>query len=292
METMSPPAAAEPAAQRRSALVDPLVVVPALVGVVVFMAACAALAWGEARVAAAEAGLGDARTWGMRVALTLLAVLGLALALKPLSLLVERHRVFAVVVATGTRIVALHLGVAAALAVVALRWLPARPLSASVPAVIAIAIALLLALRVRRRSALHPSAEPTARTIDSEAELSRLRSRRQREALLMRAMILAAWVDGAPTAEERTAISIQARKAGLTSRERKILDEEIARPPTLDQLVAACDDDLDLKMRVLAATLFVMREENEAERAHFIALAKALALTPQHLVAVRRKIGR
>lgn len=291
MGGMPQPFATDPAASPPGTLVG-VSIVAGVVGLVLFLTGCGILLWNEGRAAELGAGLGSVYAWATRVGAALFAVLGLAVAFKPLEGLVDRHPLCAVVAGIGTRIVALHLGLAVALGAVAVSWFPAQPIMAGVLAVGAVASLIALVLRARRQATLPAPPAPAATAVDVAEDRKRLRSQRQREALLMRAMILAARVDGALNGDEKATITIQARKAGLTAREGKILDEEMAKPLSMDQLVAACGEDLDLKLRVLAATLFIMRDENPAERAHFIALAKNLGLTPQHLVAVRRKIGR
>lgn len=294
MGKMTQPATSDSAGPPRDHVLAPSVAVPATIGLLLFLAACGLLVWSEGRVLALGGGSGGATAWAVRAGAPLLAVLGLAIALKPLELMVGRHALCALVVAAGTRVFAAHLGVAAALLAAALAWLPARPLLAGVLALAGAAAVVALVPRARRRRALPGAIAPEtdAKSAGPNEERLRLRQQRQREALLMRAMILAARIDGTLTAHEKSAITAQARKAGLTRRESRILDEEIARPVTIDQLVAACGDDDDLRMRVLAASLFIMRDENDAERAHYASLARALELTPEQLVTVRRKIGR
>ncbi|MDX1434483.1 MAG: TMEM43 family protein, partial [Gammaproteobacteria bacterium] len=119
-----------------------VVLVPAAIGMALFLAACGALAWNEARVlahgAGLGAGLGGGAAWGLRLGITLLAVLGLAVALKPLEQLAVRLPICAFVAGAGTRVVAASLGLATALLVLAAAWTPERPLAAAVAGLAAV----------------------------------------------------------------------------------------------------------------------------------------------------------
>lgn len=99
--------------------------------------------------------------------------------------------------------------------------------------------------------------------------------------LLIQAMVAAAAADGHIDETEKAALIGNLKHVGLDADAVKFLDEAIAKPLTVDQLVAAVDGSAELGSQVYAAARLAIDPDMRAEK-HFLAkLASGLKLDPQ-----------
>jgi uncharacterized membrane protein YebE (DUF533 family) len=105
-----------------------------------------------------------------------------------------------------------------------------------------------------------------------------LDERQQAVVLLIRAMIAAANADGHIDAQEREAILARARDGGLDGATLQFLENEIARPQTLQQVIANAPPALAVE--TYAAAALAITVDTDAERAWLDALAAGLRLDP------------
>ena len=235
-------------------------------------------------------------TWVLRVVGTLIMVLGLCLVLKPLSVVADVIPVLGNLVGAGTGLVALLVGGAISLLTIAIAWVTYRPLLAGILIGVAVAAFFGLKFLARRKGAEaagtgnSAAAEASDASPENDGNTGRT-SVPQQEKLFLRAMIAAARADGAIDDEEKAKIVRQAQKAGLTNRERRVLIEEIAKPWSVDRLIAACESSKQ-KLQLYAVSLFAIRADSEAEKNYLRALADALDLTPQHVAALHKRYGK
>lgn len=99
---------------------------------------------------------------------------------------------------------------------------------------------------------------------------------------LIRAMISAAAADGHIDDEERRNISGKLSLAGLDGEAQDFLNQEIARPQSIDQLVAAARSDAQ-KAELYTAARLAINSDTRAERGYLDQLAGRLGL-PDALV--------
>lgn len=118
-----------------------------------------------------------------------------------------------------------------------------------------------------------PGALPTTRPMPV------LDERQQSVVLLIRAMIAAANADGHIDAAERDAILGRAREGGLDDATLAFLDAELAKPQTLQQVVANAKPDLAAEL--YAASAIAITVDTDAEKQWLDMLAYGLRLDPQ-----------
>lgn len=119
-----------------------------------------------------------------------------------------------------------------------------------------------------------PPPPPTAAT----RPMPLLDERQQAVVLLIRAMIAAANADGHIDAQEREAILARARDGGLDGATLQFLEAEIARPQTLQQVIANAPPALAAE--TYAAAALAITVDTDAERGWLDALATGLRLDP------------
>jgi uncharacterized membrane protein YebE (DUF533 family) len=99
---------------------------------------------------------------------------------------------------------------------------------------------------------------------------------------LVRAMIAAANADGHIDEEERRRISDRLSLAGISAEAARFLEEEIARPLSIDELVAAARTEAQ-KVELYTAARLTIEPDSRAERGYLDLLAGRLGL-PDALV--------
>ncbi|MBP2291266.1 tellurite resistance TerB family protein [Azospirillum rugosum] len=104
----------------------------------------------------------------------------------------------------------------------------------------------------------------------------------QHALLLIRAMIAAANADGTITAEERGRVLSALDEAGAGQEERRVVEQELDRPQSLDSLVQAVRDPQTAEQVYLASMMAVDRN-SETERSYLQYLATRLRIDPQRL---------
>lgn len=95
--------------------------------------------------------------------------------------------------------------------------------------------------------------------------------------LLIRAMIAAAKADGAIDDEERRRIVGKLREAGADATACAFVEAEMARPSSIDALIADIPDQMTAA-QVYMASLFAIDVDTQAEKAYLATLAKRLGL--------------
>ncbi len=114
-----------------------------------------------------------------------------------------------------------------------------------------------------------PTAGPAAAMPDQQ--------RQQRAILLIRAMIAAANADGRIDPQEQQTILGKLEQAGLGDEERRFVQDEISRPPSLDSLLAQVDSP-ETAQQVYAASLLAIDVDTEAEKGYLAQLRARLGL--------------
>ena len=104
----------------------------------------------------------------------------------------------------------------------------------------------------------------------------------QQALLLIRAMIAAANADGEITPDERRHILGTLDEAGAGAEERRIVEQELDRPQSLDSLLQSVKDQQTAEQVYLASRMAV-NEQSEAERSYLQYLASRLKLDPQRV---------
>jgi len=97
--------------------------------------------------------------------------------------------------------------------------------------------------------------------------------------LLIRAMIAAANADGQITAEERQRILNQLDQAGAGAEERRIVEQEIRLPRSLDDVLRQVNDQ-DTAEQVYLASEIAIRGGSDTERRYLDFLASRLKISP------------
>ncbi|EWY40449.1 hypothetical protein N825_34700 [Skermanella stibiiresistens SB22] len=92
---------------------------------------------------------------------------------------------------------------------------------------------------------------------------------------MIRAMIAAANADGQITAEERQRIIQHLDKAGAGAEERRIVEQEIASPKPLDDIIRQSRDQ-DTAEQIYLASEIAIRGGSETERRYLDFLASRL----------------
>jgi len=117
---------------------------------------------------------------------------------------------------------------------------------------------------------------------DSEGAYPSLAMEDQHALLLIRAMIAAANSDGVITGEERQRILSSLDEAGAGPEERRIVEQELDRPQSLDTLVQAVQDPQTAE-QVYMASMMAVDRNSETERSYLQYLATRLRIDPQRL---------
>jgi uncharacterized membrane protein YebE (DUF533 family) len=123
-----------------------------------------------------------------------------------------------------------------------------------------------------------PPPPPPAANAAATRRMPLLDERQQTVVLLIRTMIAAANADGHIDAQERDAILDRAREGGLDANTLRFLEEEIARPQTLQQVVA--NTPPAIAAETYAAAALAITVDTDAERTWLDALAGGLRLDP------------
>ena len=103
--------------------------------------------------------------------------------------------------------------------------------------------------------------------------------------LLIRAMIAAAYSDGAMSTEERQRITQEIEEAGADDEDRRVMEREIANPKPLDDRLAEVNDGETAEEFYLASRAAV-DGETEANRAYLLELRQRLGLSEQQAAEV------
>ena len=120
------------------------------------------------------------------------------------------------------------------------------------------------------------SPPPPPMSVPATRPMPLLDERQQAMLLLIRAMIAAANADGHIDASEREAILGRAREAGLDAPTLGFLEAEIAKPQTLQQVIANAKPDL--AGDTYAAAALAITIDTDAERRWLDALALGIGL--------------
>jgi uncharacterized membrane protein YebE (DUF533 family) len=104
--------------------------------------------------------------------------------------------------------------------------------------------------------------------------------------LLIRAMVAAANADGHIDQEERRRILANLDQAGAGAEERRAMEQELARPLSIDQIVAEVDSPETAEQVFLASTLAI-EADSGAERSYLQFLAARLNLPEERVEALR-----
>lgn len=113
---------------------------------------------------------------------------------------------------------------------------------------------------------------------------------RQRDLLVLRAMISAAHADGHLDENERQRIFDRIDSLGLGAAEKGLLFDELRRPLGIPELAAAADAP-ELAAEVYAAALLAIDESRPISRGYLAELAEALALPTALVVELHRGAG-
>ncbi|WP_185984430.1 tellurite resistance TerB family protein [Aureimonas mangrovi] len=125
-----------------------------------------------------------------------------------------------------------------------------------------------------------PSAEGT-RFLPAESEAD------ARARLLLSAMIAAAKADGYIDREEEEAIFGKVDDLQLDSEEKGLLMDEMRRPKSIDELVAAATSP-EVAVEIYLASILAVDADHPAERAYLDFLASRLGLEPDLVAEIRR----
>lgn len=129
------------------------------------------------------------------------------------------------------------------------------------------------------RASQPEAAQPSA---TDEGAYPSLAMEDQHALLLIRAMIAAANSDGEITAEERQRILSALDEAGAGPEERRVVEQELDRPQSLDALVQAVHDPQTAE-QVYMASMMAVDRNSETERSYLQYLATRLRIPPQRL---------
>lgn len=127
-------------------------------------------------------------------------------------------------------------------------------------------------------AAYAPPPPPAAGAAAATRRMPLLDERQQSVVLLIRAMIAAANADGHIDGSERESILSRARDGGLDEATLRFLEEEIARPQSLQQVVA--NTPPAIAAETYAAAALAITVDTDAERTWLDALAGGLRLDP------------
>jgi len=103
--------------------------------------------------------------------------------------------------------------------------------------------------------------------------------------LLIRAMITAAYSDGAMSQRERATIMGEIEQSGGDAEDRAVMEREIANPKPLDELLVQVNDHETAQEFYLASSAAV-DGESEANRAYLAELRRRLELTDEEVAEI------
>lgn len=112
--------------------------------------------------------------------------------------------------------------------------------------------------------------------------------------LLVRAMISAAAADGVIDAAERQKIYERLAQDGLDDEERELLEEELANPRTLAELVSEIDaaaPPQDVRDQIYFVSLIAIRADSDAEKRHLKDLSRRLGVSHDKLASWHELAG-
>jgi uncharacterized membrane protein YebE (DUF533 family) len=108
----------------------------------------------------------------------------------------------------------------------------------------------------------------------------------QHALLLIRAMIAAAYADGEITPDERGRILGRLDEAGADAEERRVVEQEIANPKSMDAIVRDVKDQ-ETAEQVYLASLLAIEPDSQAERSYLDYLAARLNLSADEVKELR-----
>ena len=132
--------------------------------------------------------------------------------------------------------------------------------------------------------ALPPPPPPAAPALPEDAPAHR------DAVLLVRAMIAAASADGVIDAAERQTIMERVGAAGLGDEERAYLTQQLATPPSIEEIVVGVASPR-LAEEVYAVSLLAMRPDTDSERTYLAQLASRLALPAEAVERIEQVFG-
>ena len=127
-------------------------------------------------------------------------------------------------------------------------------------------------------SAAPPSPPPSAVPSPSEA------------VLLVQAMVAAANSDGEIDEQEHQSIHERIAAAGLSSEERSFLDQQLAAPPTLEQVLSQVKDPR-FGVQVYAVSLAAIEVDTDTEKRYLARLRSGLGLPPEVVQHLHEEFG-
>lgn len=108
--------------------------------------------------------------------------------------------------------------------------------------------------------------------------------------LLVRAMIAAAAADGVIDASERKTILAQLMTSDATDEERAFLEDELASPPDVHELLAAVEGP-EMSEQFYAASLLAIDVDTQAERDYLAEVAQKLSLDTATVTRLHTELG-
>lgn len=130
----------------------------------------------------------------------------------------------------------------------------------------------------------HPAASPQVTQPAPDA------AQQKQALLLIRAMIAAAYSDGALDDKERADFVAHLDQAGVTPDERTLFLSELASPKPVTMLTAEVDGS-ELAEQFYVVSALAITADTPAERAHLQMLPTLLRLTPDQVAAIHQKTG-
>jgi uncharacterized membrane protein YebE (DUF533 family) len=109
----------------------------------------------------------------------------------------------------------------------------------------------------------------------------------QEALLLIRAMIAAANADGSISAEERNRILSVSQEAGIDEQDRRVLENELANPRSIDQLLPEVQGDPEKAEQVFLASRAAVDRDSETGRAYLAYLAARLGIPADRVQAIQ-----
>jgi len=108
--------------------------------------------------------------------------------------------------------------------------------------------------------------------------------------LLIRSMIAAAYADGRLDDDERRQIMGRLASVGLDEEERRFIEEQLAVPPDLDDIIGQVNTPA-LARQVYTASLLAITVDTPAERDYLKNLARRLFLSDAMVASVHAELG-
>ena len=108
--------------------------------------------------------------------------------------------------------------------------------------------------------------------------------------LLIRSMIAAAYADGRLDDDERRQIMGRLASVGLDEEERRFIEEQLAVPPDLDDIIGQVNTPA-LARQIYTASLLAITVDTPAERDYLKDLARRLFLSDATVASVHAELG-